>query len=145
MLKLIHRLFIIVGIICLLLLIYLSVTEACDRWVLEGSMNNTGSKYSSGVFNLCYYQDLNGSGQTLKMRLPTHKECPTILDPCPEGGSDTTVTVNQDSGSRGSTYEPSTASPARKIEWEVDYKNHLNGKMSLEDFNSKWIGYGIYR
>ena len=71
---------------------------ACGNWALEGSQI-TGSKYSSGLINLCYYQDLEGSGQTLKMRLPVTKNCPVILDPCPEGGSRTEVTVNQKSGS----------------------------------------------
>jgi hypothetical protein len=98
MTKLIQRLIIIALAIFVILFVYLNLAEACGKWVLEDSQI-TGHGYKSGLINLCYYQDLEGSGQTLKMRLPVSKSCPIILDPCPEGGSDTTVTINQKSDS----------------------------------------------
>lgn len=94
MLKLIQRLIIIALAILAILFVHFSLAEACGNWALEGSQI-TGSKYGSGQINLCHYQDLNGSGQVMKMRLPTYKECPFILNPCPPAGSNTEIIVNQ--------------------------------------------------
>lgn len=107
-------------IIIILAIVALSApVHACGKWVLEGSQI-TGSKYSSGLVNLCYYQDLEGSGQVLKMRLPASRNCPIILDPCPEGGSRTEVTVNQQQ-----TNDLSEAEMLRQF--QEDYPEWVNG------------------
>ena len=84
-------------IIILAIAITGSPSYACGKWVLEHS-DIVGGR-SGKIVNYCYYQDLSGSGQTMSVQLPTYKECPIILDPCPEGGSKTEITVNQKSDS----------------------------------------------
>ena len=79
-------------IIIILAIIALSTPGyACGDWVLEHS-NIAGGRSGKAV-NYCYYQALDGSGKTLSVQLPTHKNCPIILDPCPEEGSKTEIVI----------------------------------------------------
>lgn len=93
MLKLIQRLIFIALAILISMFIYTSLVEACGKWVLEYS-DQAGGR-SGKMANHCHYQSLDGSGQTLSVQMPIYTDCPVRLDPCPEGGSDTTVIVNQ--------------------------------------------------
>ena len=95
MLKLIQKSLIIALAILILLFVYFDLAEACGKWVLEYS-DQAGGR-SGKMANHCHYQDLTGSGQTLSVQMPIYKACPVILDPCPEGGSGTTVIINQKS------------------------------------------------
>lgn len=116
MLKLIQRLLIIALAIFIVMFVYISMAEACGKWVLEYS-DQVGGR-SGKMVNYCYYQDLSGSGHGISVQMPLYKECPVILDPCPEGGSDTTVTVNQDTGSGGSELGDEEYKEEWKKEWQ---------------------------
>jgi monoamine oxidase len=128
MIKLIQRLIIIALAIFVIMFVYLNLAEACGKWVLEYS-DRVGGR-SGKMVNYCYYQDLSGSGQTMSVQMPMYRECPVILDPCPEGGSGTEIIVNQPKPDN--SYVPYV--PPVKSEPKDEFDRFMDSNQSWEEF-----------
>jgi len=79
--------------IILAIIFVASPVYPCGKWVLSGS-KITGSRHGGRVINRCYYQTLEGSGETLSVEMPMSALCHVILDPCPEGGTGTEIFID---------------------------------------------------